>query len=65
MTEGEIVGWHEFEQTLGDTEGQRSLVCCNPWGPRVRYDLAETHLWGPEVGYVEDYRIGTDQKIPD
>ena len=37
-TEDEIVGWHyqlnghEFEQTPGDTEGQRSLVCCGSWG---------------------------------
>ena len=23
---------HEFEQILGDSEGQGSLVCCNPWG---------------------------------
>ena len=23
---------HEFEQTPGDTEGQRSLVCCGSWG---------------------------------
>ena len=23
---------HEFQQTLGDSEGQRSLVCCSPWG---------------------------------
>ena len=23
---------HEFEQTLGDTEGQGSLACCSPWG---------------------------------
>ena len=22
----------EFEQTLGDSEGQRSLECCSPWG---------------------------------
>ena len=34
-----MVGWHhrlngyESEQTLGDTEGQGSLVCCNPWRP--------------------------------
>ena len=33
-----MVGWyhrlsgHEFEQTLGDREGQRSLACCSPWG---------------------------------
>ena len=37
MTEDEIVGWHnqlngrEFEQTLGDSEGQGSLVCHSPW----------------------------------
>ena len=23
---------HEFEQTLGDSEGQGSLVGCSPWG---------------------------------
>ena len=23
---------HEFEQASGDGEGQRSLVCCSPWG---------------------------------
>ena len=23
---------HEFEQTRGDTEGQRSLACYSPWG---------------------------------
>ena len=22
----------EFKQTLGDIEGQGSLVCCSPWG---------------------------------
>ena len=37
MTEEEMVGWHhqlnacEFEQTLGDSEGQGSLACCSPW----------------------------------
>ena len=36
--EDEMVGWHhrlnghEFEQTLGDSEGQESLVCCSSWG---------------------------------
>ena len=35
-TEEEMVGWHhwlnghEFEQTLEDGGGQRSLVCCSP-----------------------------------
>ena len=38
MTEDEMVGWHhqlnghEFEQTLGDSEGQGSLACYSPWG---------------------------------
>ena len=36
-TEDEMVGWHrrlnghEFKQTLGNSEGQGSLVCCSPW----------------------------------
>ena len=40
----EIVEWHhrlnghEFEQTLGDGEGQGGLVCCSPWG-RKELDL--------------------------
>ena len=40
-TEDESVGWHhwfnghEFEQSLGDGEGQGSLVCCTPWGHKV------------------------------
>ena len=46
MTEDEVVGWHhqlngnEFEETPGDGEGQRSLVCCNPWG-RKESDMIE------------------------
>ena len=23
---------YEFEQTLGDGEGEGSLACCSPWG---------------------------------
>ena len=23
---------HDFEQTLGDGEGQGGLACCSPWG---------------------------------
>ena len=38
MTEDEMAGrhhglnGHESEETLGNGEGQGSLVCCNPWG---------------------------------
>ena len=30
---------HEFEQALGDGEGQGSLVCCSSWGHTVGHDL--------------------------
>ena len=39
-------GWHhrlhghEFEQTLGDGEGQGSLASCSPWG-RKELDMTE------------------------
>ena len=41
VTEDEIVGWHhwpsghEFEWTVGDSEGQGRVACCSPWGHRV------------------------------
>ena len=41
-----MVGWHhrlnghDFEQSLGDSEGQGSLACCCPWG-REEPDLTE------------------------
>ena len=46
MTEDEMVGWHhwlnghEFEQALGDGEGQGSLECCSPWGHK-ELDMTE------------------------
>ena len=35
-----LLNGHEFEQALGDGEGQRSLACFSPWGRRV-LDMAE------------------------
>ena len=50
MTEDEMVGlyhWlnkYEFEQALGDGEGQGSLACCSPRGHRVWHDwVIEQH----------------------
>ena len=46
MTEDEMVGWHhqlnghEFEQTLGDGDGQEGLVCCSAWGHK-EWDTTE------------------------
>ena len=34
------ISGHEFVQTLGDSEGQESLVCCSPWG-RQELDMTE------------------------
>ena len=37
MTENKMVAWHhllnghEFEQTPGDSGGQRTGACCSPW----------------------------------
>ena len=44
--EDEMVEWHHrldshgFEQALGVSDGQGSLVCCSPWG-RKELDMIE------------------------
>ena len=57
MTEDEMVGWHhqlnghEFENTLGDSEGQGSLECCSPWGHKeldTSEQLNTTNMVGPQ-----------------
>ena len=44
---------HEFEQTLGDSEGQESLVCCSSWGCKESdtTELLSTHMVFPVVMY--------------
>ena len=50
MTEDEMVGWHhwldghEFEQALGVSDGQGSLVCCSPRGHK-QSDMTEWLKW--------------------
>jgi len=52
VTEDEMAGWHRqlsghvFEQTLGDSEGQESLVCSSSWGRKeseMTYRLNNNH----------------------
>ena len=49
-TEDETVGWHhqlnrhEFDQALSVGDGQGSLVCCRPWGPK-ELDMTEWLNW--------------------
>ena len=58
-TEDEIVGWphwlngHEFEQAPGVGDRQGSLVCCSPWGHKVRHDWASDLNWGHSI-YLQD-----------
>ena len=49
-TEDEMIGWHhqldghEFEQALGDGDGQGGLACCSPWGCKD-LDMIERLNW--------------------
>ena len=64
MTEDKMVGWHhrlngqEFEQALGDGQGQGSLAGCNPRGCKEsdtsellnnndKYSSDRLRLWWP------------------
>ena len=57
MTEDEMVGWHhrlnghEFEQSLGDSDGQGGLACCGPWGRK-------------ELGMTDRLSSNRETKIP-
>ena len=50
MTEDEMAGWHhwldgrEFEWTLGVSDGQGGLACCNSWGCK-ELDTTERLNW--------------------
>ena len=56
MTENEMAGWHqqlnrhESEQAPEDSEGQRSLTGCSPWGHKGSHTTEATehkHTQGP------------------
>ena len=61
-TEDEMVGWyhwlngHEFEQAVGDADGQGSLVCCSPWGHK---ELDTTEGLNNNLTIYETYINGT------
>ena len=50
-TEGEMAGWHhwlnghEFEQTGGDGEGQRSLACFSQYGHGIAKNQTRLSNW--------------------
>ena len=63
-TENEMIGWHhplsghEFKQTLGDDEGQRSLACCSTWDHRVRHNLSSEQ----QTFFTQTVSISTKNK---
>ena len=68
-TEDEMVGWHtswlngdEFEQTLGDSEGQGSLACCSPWGQK-ELDTTERLKYSKAKGIKYWYMIQYERAL--
>ena len=67
-TEDEMVGWHrrlnghEFDQTLGDSEGQGSLACCSPWGCRVIHKLLTEQQQGRQHWEFSDSGFSLSSK---
>ena len=65
VAEDEMVGWHhwlnghKFEQILGDSGGQGSLVCCSSWGRKeldTTWQLKYVFLtvgWGSKATILE------------
>ena len=62
-----MVGWHhqlhghEFEQALGDGEGQQSLACCSPWG-RKELDMTERLKNSNNIWYLAFRRSESERK---
>ena len=58
-----MVGWHhrlngyEFEQALGDDEGQGSLVRCSPWSRKelVTTEQVNNNRWFEVRVSIEKY----------
>ena len=76
MTEDEMVGWHhrlnghEFQQALGDGDGQGGLACCSLWGlkesdttERLNNNIVETEketgvIWAGDGGTLTEDEDG-------
>ena len=61
-TQHEMVGWHhqlyghEFAQAPGVGDGQRSLVCCRPWGCKES-DTTERLNWTEYKHIVKKWKL--------
>ena len=62
--ENEMVGWHhrfnghEFEQALGEGEGQGSLVCCSPWDHKESDTTEQLNNDNLHFSVPEDFCMG-------
>ena len=84
MTEDEMDGWHhrldghDFEQALGDDEGQGSQACYSPWGCKESDTTEQLNNKGREspgdltcfksclvnLGAVEDHKKNRQTTTP-
>ena len=70
-TEDKMVWWHhqlkghEFEQALGDGEGQVSLTCSSPWGCKESDTTEQLNKWDSfeDLKTLSLYLSGSQEKI--
>ena len=53
---------HEFEQVLGNDEGQGSLECCSPWGGKES-DMTESLNKNNIYQYISQYMLWSSNFI--
>ena len=72
VVEDVIVGYHhqfnghEFEQTPGESEGQRSLACCSPWVAKSQTQLSNWSdlIWSEHSGKLSsNYSFSKKTKL--
>ena len=74
MTEDEMAGWHHrldghgFGQTLGVSDGQGGLVCCDSWG-RKELDTTEqlnsnsTEIFTSSMSKITETMAGGESRM--
>ena len=61
-----MVGWHhqlnrhEFEEALGDGEGQGRLACCSPWGHKESDTTERLNNNNKRTAGQEERVLGSD-----
>ena len=61
------INGHEFEQSLGDSERQGSLVYCSPWVAKSQIRLSKEQQsghWGLHIPFPSSMRISHPLPVP-